>query len=222
MNKIIVFIMLVSEMICINKFENVYTTPIIKNEAVFRAQEIPNYVYENMLEKSIPIECKDIIDISTLSYLQISYIGFDNKAHVGEMIVNKEIADEILDIFKELYEIKYKIEKIRLIDEYDANDELSMADNNTSCFCYRLISGTDKISNHAKGRAIDVNPLYNPYVSKEKISPVSATLYADRSINQEYQVNENDSLYKIFVKYGWSWGGNWTSKKDYQHFEKNE
>ena len=71
------------------------------------------------------------------------------------------------------------------------------------------------------GTAIDINPLYNPYVTKECISPEAGIKYADRSINQEYQVNESDALYKIFIKHGWSWGGNWTNKKDYQHFEKN-
>lgn len=103
-----------------------------------------------MLGNSIPFEYSDKIDISSLSYLQVSYIGFDNKTYIGELIVNSKISNDILEIFKELYDIKYPIEKIKLIDEYNADDELSMADNNTSCFCYRTIAGKNVISNHSK------------------------------------------------------------------------
>ena len=103
-----------------------------------------------MLGKSIPNEYVRKVDINTLSYLQISYFGFDGKSHTGEMIVNSKLANDVLAIFKELYEIRYPIEKIKLIDEYNANDELSIEDNNTSCFCYRVVAGTHSLSNHAK------------------------------------------------------------------------
>lgn len=121
----------------------------IMDKAVFTSQQVPNDIYQNMLGKSIPLECKNLVDIKSLSYLQVTYFGFDEKFHVGEIIVNSNLSDDVLDIFKELYEIRYPIEKINLIDEYYANDELSMTDNNTSCFCYRPISGTHKISNHS-------------------------------------------------------------------------
>lgn len=160
------------------------------------------------------------INIKDYSYLQISYYGFDNKTHIGEMIVNRKVVNDVLSIFKELYDIRYPIEKIKLIDEYGGDDELSMEDNNTSCFCYRKVQGTKSLSNHAKGMAIDINPLYNPYIEGENISPASAVAYADRSLKQKYQISKNDDIYKIFAKYGWSWGGDWKSKKDYQHFEK--
>ena len=127
------------------------------------------------------------------------------------MIVNSKLSNEVIEIFRELYTIQYPIEKIRLIDEYGANDELSMSDNNTSCFCYRVISGTSSMS----------NPLYNPYVSKKNISPVSGTIYANRNSNFEHQIQKNDVIYNIFKSKGWSWGGNWANPKDYQHFEKN-
>lgn len=126
------------------------TSSNLESTVVFTSQEIPNDIYENMIGKSIPLNCKDIVKIDSLSYLQISYWGFDNTLYVGEMIVNANIATDVLDIFKELYEIKYPIEKIKLIDEYNANDELSMSDNNTSCFCYRTISNSNSLSNHAK------------------------------------------------------------------------
>ena len=123
---------------------------IIEEKPVFSSQPIPKHIYDKMLGKSIPIEYKDKVDINTLSYLQISHFGFDNRPYVGEMIVNKSVANDVLEIFEELYIAKYPIEKIKLIDEYNANDELSMEDNNSSCFCYRTIAGTNKISNHGK------------------------------------------------------------------------
>ena len=158
MNKFIIFIIIFSRIAfigqeikpinyAIKNINTIYNTK--QQQAVFSAKKIPDYIYEKMLGKSIPNEYKGSVDINSLSYLQISYFGFDNKPHVGEMIVNSKLADDVLEIFKELYEIKYPIEKIKLIDEYDADDELSMSDNNTSCFCYRSISKTEKLSNHA-------------------------------------------------------------------------
>lgn len=187
---------------------------------VFSKEPISEEIYKRMLGNSIPTASKDKVDTTSLSYLKISYIGFDGLPHIGEMVSHVRLADEILDIFRKLYEIKYPIEKIKLIDEYNANDELSMSDNNTSCFCYRVVSGTSYLSNHSLGTAIDINPLYNPYVANGKVSPASAYVYADRSANKEYQINKNDALYKIFIDKGWTWGGDWNGKKDYQHFEK--
>ena len=119
-------------------------------EPVFTFQNIPEHIYEKMLGNSIPFEYKDEVDSSSLSYLQVSYWGFDNNSHVGEIIVNSKLENDVLTIFMELYDIKYLIEKIKLIDEYNANDELSMSDNNTSCFCYRTIAGQSALSNHSK------------------------------------------------------------------------
>ncbi len=189
-------------------------------EPIFTTKEIPNDIYEKMLGNSIPIESKESVDIKTLSLLNVTHYGFDGEEHIGELIVNSKLAEDVLEIFKELYEVKYQIEKIKLIDEYGADDELSMTDNNTSCFCYRVVSGTKTLSNHALGTAIDINPLYNPYVANGKVSPVSATLYVDRTLDYNHKITKDSEIYKIFIKHGWSWGGDWKNKKDYQHFEK--
>lgn len=161
MKKIIIILSLIIISFIISKnldkiknteIKNTITTSNIQElivQPTFTSQEIPNHIYQKMLGKSIPLEYKNFVDISSLSYLQISYIGFDNESHVGEMVVNSKLSNDIIEIFKELYSIKYPIEKINLIDDYDADDELSMSNNNTSCFCYRLISGTVKTSNHA-------------------------------------------------------------------------
>ncbi len=188
---------------------------------IFLNLDIPEDVYNKMIGKSIPTKFKNEVDINTLSYLKISYWGFDDKVHVGEMIVNKKVADEVIDIFKELYDAKYKIEKIKLIDEYNADDEKSMEDNNSSAFCYRKIANSSNLSNHAKGLAIDINPLYNPYIVGNSISPENAKKYADRSKSDSRYIKKGDVVYNAFIKRGWTWGGSWSNKKDYQHFEKN-
>lgn len=187
----------------------------------FISKEITKEIYNNMLGKSIPIKYKDNVNIKELSYLKVLHYGFDSKVHIGRIIVNRKVEKEVLEIFKNLYEIKYPIEKIKLIDEYDANDELSMENNNTSCFCFRTIAETNILSKHSQGLAIDINPLYNPYITKEKISPSNGKKYANRTIYNKYQINKNDIIYNLFKNYEWNWGGDWEDRKDYQHFEKN-
>ena len=189
-------------------------------EATFTSNKIPDNILKKMIGNSIPTDSKDKVNINNLSYLKISYLGFDNKTHIGEMIVHKKLAQEVLDIFKEVYEKKYPIEKIRLIDDYGADDEKSMSDNNTSAFCYRVVANTKTLSNHSKGTAIDINPLYNPYVVGNYISPNSGKKYVNRNLKVKGMIKKGDDLYNAFIKRGWTWGGSWSSKKDYQHFEK--
>ena len=189
--------------------------------AFFRASEISNAVFQRIYGKSYKEDCA--ISRTDLRYIRVLYRGFDGAAHTGEMIVNAAIADAVLDIFYELYQAGYPIEKMLLIDNYDANDELSMTDNNTSCFNYRVISGSNVWSNHSKGLAVDINPLYNPYVKtvngELQCEPAAANAYIDRSQDFNYKIDEQDICYKIFTKYGFSWGGSWEGVKDYQHFE---
>ncbi|HBE9435932.1 TPA: M15 family metallopeptidase [Clostridioides difficile] len=183
----------------------------------FSYSSIPDNIKNKMIGKSMPTD--EPISFDSLSYLKLTYYGFDEKTHQGEMIVNSELAPEVVDIFKELYEKKYPIEKINLIDDYDAVDEKSMSDNNTSSFCYRTITGTNVISNHGKGRAIDINPLQNPQVSGNDVTPKVSTVYADRSSTKFGMIRKGDDCYNAFVSRGWSWGGYWKNP-DYQHFEK--
>lgn len=166
------------------------------------------------------------ISTEELRYLRVPYYGFDGKTHEGELIVNKSIAEDTAAIFKELYEARYPIEQMKLIDEYQADDEISMGNNNTSSFNYRTIAGTDKLSNHGKGMAIDINPLYNPCVQEREgeiiCEPAEGKEYADRLESFSCKIEKGDLCYNIFEKYGFSWGGDWDSPKDYQHFEKTE
>ncbi len=161
-----------------------------------------------------------------LHYVGLLYVDFNGETQTGELICNKAIAQDMVEIFYELYLNDYRIERIRLIDEYGGDDTLSMEDNNTSCFNYRVVDGTDSLSKHALGCAIDINPFYNPYVvfnrptqGETYISPKGSEIYADRSRSFPYKIDENDLCYRLFTAHGFTWGGNWNSSKDYQHFQ---
>ena len=196
-------------------------TPISAQE--FSVQPIPDSVFLRMQGRSWPEGCT--IRRSDLRYLRLSHYDAEKKQHVGEMVCNKAIANDLLEIFRELYRQKYPIERIRLIDDYNADDEQSMRDNNSSCFCYRKISGSTKLSKHAQGMAVDINTLYNPYVRTGKdgrriVEPATATRYVDRRKSFPYKIVKDDLLYRLFLQHGFKWGGNWRTMKDWQHFEK--
>ena len=167
------------------------------------------------------------VSYDDLRYMNVLYHNFDGEVKTGELICNKKIAQDLAEIFYELYINEYRIEKISLIDEYNGDDTASMEDNNTSCFNYRLVDGSSNLSRHALGLAIDINPFYNPYVVFNKdgsgqtyISPEGSEIYADRSRDFPYKIDENDLCYRLFTDHGFIWGGNWNSMKDYQHFQK--
>lgn len=156
-----------------------------------------------------------------LRYVHILHIGVDGFAHEGELIVNEVIAREVLDIFYELYQIGYVLESVVLIDEYGADDNASMAVNNTSGFNARKVAGTEVWSNHAYGLAIDINPLYNPYVGEsDTVLPATARQYTDRSGEFDMKLDAGDECCRIFAEHGFTWGGDWENVKDYMHFEK--
>ena len=158
-------------------------------------------------------------------FVHVLHMGFDGQTKEGELVVNKAIADDVLAIFEELYQADYPIEKVELVDAYNADDEESMSHNNSSAFNFRFISHTTKISKHGLGMAVDINTLYNPYVKtvdgKLSIEPANATAYVDRSKDFPYKIDHDDLCYKLFTKYGFTWGGDWTHSKDYQHFERD-
>lgn len=165
------------------------------------------------------------ITLEELRYVHILHYDFDATLREGELICNEYIAQDLLEIFYELYRNEYQLEKVLLIDEYDGDDTASMEDNNTSCFNYRVVAGSTALSRHALGLAVDINPLYNPYIAyttngEGNVLPASASAYADRSVNFPYKIDENDLCYKLFIQHGFTWGGNWNNVKDYQHFQK--
>ena len=191
----------------------------------FYYEPLSNSIKDKITGISYP-ESGCTIAYEDLNYVGLLYIDFNGEEQIGELICNKAIAQDMVEIFYELYQNDYRIERIRLIDEYDGDDTLSMMDNNTSCFNYRVVDGTTNLSKHALGCAIDINPFYNPYVVFNKdgtgetyISPKGSEMYTDRSLDFPYKIDENDLCYKLFTEHGFTWGGNWNSCKDYQHFQ---
>ncbi len=189
-------------------------------ESLFYSEELSPEIQQRIM--GVSYQENNNISLEELRYLRILHVGFDGQTHIGELLVNRSIAADVLEIMAELYKSGYAIEKMALVDNYGADDEQSMADNNTSAFNYREIAGSNKMSRHSLGLAIDINPLYNPCVKNDgaSISPVNAGDYADRSQQFAHKIDENDLCYKLFMEHGFTWGGNWNSLKDYQHFEK--
>lgn len=190
---------------------------------MFYISKISEDVFQRMDKKSYKKDCT--VPLEQLRYVRILYVGFDEETHVGELVVNRSIAQDVKEIFYKLYEKKYQLEKVVLVDEYDADDNRSMADNNTSSFNYRVVEGTTKLSKHSLGLAIDINPRINPYIhtlqGKTVCSPENGKEYQDRTKDFPHKIDTSDYAYKLFIQYGFSWGGAWRNSKDYQHFQKD-
>lgn len=190
----------------------------------FTYQKLPGRIKKKIT--GVSFHKNSSIAYDDLRYVKVKYYNFNGKIKTGELIVNKKIAKKTVKIFYELFQIKYPIQRIRLVDEYQADDEKSMADNNTSSFNFRTVAGTNRLSKHALGLAIDINPQINPYInSKGVLTPENGKKYKVRDVKKckgkyaKYMIQKNSRITKIFKKYGFSWGGDWKYSKDYQHFE---
>ena len=188
----------------------------------FYQQEITDDIFDRIEGKSFKANCTTSRE--DLRYLRVLHYNKEREVQEGELICHKDIADDLLVIFQELYKAAYPIERMVLIDEYDADDEASMRANNTSAFNFRPASGMRRLSSHSTGMAIDINPLYNPLVKERGgrtlFYPSNAGAYIDRTKCFPYKIEKGDLCYRLFKKYGFSWGGDWRRSKDYQHFEK--
>ena len=193
------------------------------HKAFFSVNAIPDSIFALMKGRSFKADCT--VPRSSLRYILCLHRDDGGRSIVGEMVVNKAIAKDVLKIFRQLYEADYPIERMRLIDYWDADDERSMTANNSSSFNFRFISHTNKVSKHGMGMAIDINPLYNPYTKtladgKTIVEPAAGKPYLDRQRKYKYKIERGDLCFRLFSKYGFHWGGDWQSVKDYQHFEK--
>ncbi len=203
--------------------EEVTPEPMLSANMSFYYVEVPEEVKARMRGLSYPADDSSAqISWDSLRYMKVLYINYSGTVCEGELVCNKAIADDLIEIFRALYDAGYQINEISLVDKYMADDDLSIAADNTSCFNYRLVEGSTKLSNHGLGRAIDINPLYNPcvYVKSGKVSPPAGAPYADRSADFPHKIDKNDLAYKLFIAHGFKWGGDWKTLKDYQHFEK--
>lgn len=171
-----------------------------------------NYsLQEALIGSTAPDDIKN-----NLTIVDVYYYSFDWKIHKGQIVIHRLLAKDVLEIFDLILINKFQIAKVIPIIRYSWSDDLSMNDNNTSSFNYRLVAGTKKISNHAYGLAIDINPKLNPYVQGSRISPEGAK-YDSKSPGT---ILSDSFLVNAFKKRGWTWGGDWITRKDYQHFEK--
>ena len=200
-----------------------WLTALTANGQTFTIDTISDAVVQRMQGKSFKRDCT--VKRSELRYLRLSHYDAEGKEHIGELVCNKMIASDLKEIFQELYKHHYPIQRMQLVDDYDADDEQSMRANNTSCFNFRRIAGSTKLSKHSQGLAIDINPLYNPYVKRQAngtliVQPANATCYADRRKAIPYKIERDDLCYRLFIKHGFKWGGAWTRQQDYQHFER--
>lgn len=197
-------------------------------EQYFKSYEISDSLFQRIYgdDKSYKTYCT--VPREDLRYIKVLHYGFDGQVLVGELMVNYLLEEDMTSIFQELFENHYEIEKMHLIDDYGADDDLSCFDNNTSCFNYRLVTGGSTLSNHATGCAIDINPVNNPYVTYDSggepyVVDDKAVPYLDRT-NPEagamHMITHDDLCYRLFTERGYTWGGDWSNPVDYQHFEK--
>jgi hypothetical protein len=166
------------------------------------------------------------VSLDDLRIVNVKYLGFDDSVKFGDIVVHKDISLEVSKIFEELFAINYPINKIFPIEKYNGDDFESIEDDNTSAFNCRLAEGSTKYSKHSYGKAIDINPLENPYVYKNgTTSHKDSVKYLTREKNNNSFENKavltsSSKAVQIFKKYGWKWGGDWKNIKDYQHFQK--
>jgi hypothetical protein len=159
------------------------------------------------------------VPLGGLRYLRIGYWGFDRRTHVGELVVNADAVAAMRTAFSDLYAHRFPIRRMRLVDDYGASDFTSIEADNTSAFNCRRATGSTRWSEHAYGRAIDVNPIENPYVYNGDTTDHPASRpYLDRHEHRRGMAFRGGRLVRAFTAAGWGWGGTWPSPTDYQHF----
>lgn len=159
--------------------------------------------------------------LATLQVLAVYFIGFDDILHCGQIVVARELEKEVLDIFSELCALRFPIEKVIPLARFNWSDDESMNANNSSGFNYRAIVGGENLSYHATGRAIDINPRQNPYIKPNSDSPnLILPPNAVYNPHQKGTLTAHSEAVRVFESRGWEWGGRWTTRFDYHHFQK--
>ena len=159
------------------------------------------------------------VPIRRLRLMLISYHGFDGERHIGRLVAHKNAVQAFKRAFRSMWRHDFKLKRMHRIERYGGSDRRSMRRNNTSAFNCRTVAGTNHWSQHAFGRAIDINPVQNPYVRSDgSVVPRKGERFADRSRHHKGMIHAGDSTVRAFSRSGWGWGGYWSSSKDYQHF----
>jgi D-alanyl-D-alanine carboxypeptidase len=159
------------------------------------------------------------VPISDLRVIMMNHWGFDDQLHHGELVVHENVATDIVSVFGQLFAARFPILRMERIEFYDGDDEASMAADNTSAFNCREIAGGGPYSIHSWGKAIDINPLENPYIKDGIILPPAGATYLDRDDVRPGMIVDGDVVVAAFATIEFDWGGNWDRLKDYQHFE---
>jgi hypothetical protein len=158
------------------------------------------------------------VSLDELRLVSLDYWGYDGAEKQGELVVHADHAGAIADVFQGLFESRFPIERMQLVDAYGGDDFASTADNNTAAFnCRSVVGQPGTWSEHAYGRAIDVNPLVNPYLGEPRVNDPRLAPYLDRSLEAPGMIRAGDAVVGAFAAVGWTWGGTW-STPDYQHF----
>lgn len=198
------------------------TTPSSPSPDAFAVEVFP--IYEGRKQRMIEsgswnATCS--VPFADLRLVRVSYWGFDQTPHTGALVLNEDAVDAVVSALGALYDARFPIRKMVTVEDYGADDEMSMRDDNSSAFNGRFVEGTTSCSQHAYGRAIDINPLENPMVKDGKVYPATAGDFVDRDQEATGMIHAGDVVVRAFAGVGWSWGGDWHSLKDWQHFSAN-
>jgi hypothetical protein len=161
------------------------------------------------------------VALADLRFVTLRHWGFDGRTHLGELVLHADAVAAVTEAFRRMYEASVVVEQVRLVDEFGADDDRSMAANNTSAYNCRTVGGSTTWSQHAYGRAVDVNPVQNPYVTRGGVEPEAGRAYLDRGDVRPGMAVAGGPVVEAFRAVGWGWGGTFTSSKDYQHFSAN-
>ncbi|MGA7280733.1 MAG: M15 family metallopeptidase [Acidimicrobiia bacterium] len=158
------------------------------------------------------------VTIDQLRYLNVTFWGFDQRPHTGEMIVNAEVADDVVGVFGKLFDARFPIEEMRITTMAELGEPPTGDGNDTESFVCRPVTGGAGWSQHAYGLAIDVDPFQNPYVEGDVVLPELSSAYLDRRRGLPGMIGDGDAVTEAFDAIGWGWGGRWKTLKDFQHF----
>jgi hypothetical protein len=157
---------------------------------------------------------------SDLRLVRVAHVDFERTVRTGELVVAAWVADEVAAIFEQIYAARFPIERMQRIDAFAADDDASMAANNSSAFCFRFVAGTRSLSHHARGLAIDINPVQNPWLRGARVDPPAGRNYLDRSHVRPGMIVRPGPVVEAFTAHGWHWGGDFEDTPDYHHFAK--
>ncbi len=161
------------------------------------------------------------VPLADLRRVEVSYWGYDGRAHQGELIVHRSVAPAMVRVFSKLYQQRFQIARMQRMEHFGGSDTRSMDANNTHAYNCRYVAGTTRWSEHAYGKSVDINPEQNPYVRGSTVQPESGRPWTDRSLRVPGMIHSGDSTVRAFIDEGWGWGGHWSTSKDYHHFSHN-